>query len=75
MREREAERHGSSRRYRSAVSASSFAHASTSRELQAVRRLSGHPAGVVFTIRDGRVIRMAWRGDTDEAFAEFAEGG
>jgi ketosteroid isomerase-like protein len=35
----------------------------------------GPPGGVVFTIRDGRVIRMAWRVDPHEAFAEFAGGG
>jgi ketosteroid isomerase-like protein len=35
----------------------------------------GPPIGAVFTIRDGRVIRMGWLFDPHEAFAEFERGG
>jgi ketosteroid isomerase-like protein len=35
----------------------------------------GPGIGVVLTIRDGRVIRMEWHFNPDEAFAEFERGG
>jgi ketosteroid isomerase-like protein len=35
----------------------------------------GPPIGAVVTIRGGRVIRMGWHFNPDEAFAEFERGG
>jgi hypothetical protein len=75
IREREAGRGGSSRRCGSAVSASSFAHASVSRELPAVRRPSGHPSVRSSPSETERLIRMGWHFNPDEAFAEFERGG
>jgi len=35
----------------------------------------GPPIGAVSTIREGRLIRMEWHFNPDEAFAEFERGG
>ena len=35
----------------------------------------GPPVGVVYTIRDGRAIRIAWHNDVDKALAEFERDG
>jgi hypothetical protein len=35
----------------------------------------GPGIGAVFTIRDGRVIRMEWHFNPDEVFAEFERDG
>jgi len=35
----------------------------------------GSPIGAVSTIREGRLIRMEWHFNPDEAFAEFERGG
>jgi ketosteroid isomerase-like protein len=33
------------------------------------------PVGIIHTLRDGRLIRMEWHNDVDEALAEFERGG
>jgi ketosteroid isomerase-like protein len=35
----------------------------------------GTPVGTIHTLRDGRLIRMEWHNDVDEALAEFERGG
>jgi len=35
----------------------------------------GPPGGIIHTLRDGRLIRMEWHFDADEAFAEFERSG
>jgi len=35
----------------------------------------GTPIGIIHTLRDGRLIRMGWHNDVDEALVEFKRGG
>jgi ketosteroid isomerase-like protein len=37
--------------------------------------LAGPPVGLIFTIPDGRVLRIEWHYDVDEARARFGQGG